>query len=531
MTLRPFLFALTVAGFVLAGCIQSPTADPNSLTDPNNLGSDPNTNTGDSGLSLRGTLAGAASAKRAPNAQANSAGLMVVAQNAETGEMFTAVTDDDGAFEIDIPDGSSGAPFMVTIIGQDAQPFGPVVFGASGNDGYTGLELNGPVSLGTINLPEDPGAAPIQPGTDNDIPPADIPTDITARLGAGGAPVGVASFGKGDAADGATSTNPRLATDKDRDGLIDMFDADNDGDGIVDDFDPDGAGLEGMAAGLSGNFFMNLKIGPEQANTYYTGSPTAIENRIKTDTVITFEVRGESILGKNITAVHAMPTPAPTYLSSTTVLGTANTWSTSSFAFTEDGSNHFQAFIVPNSLIRAGDSFTVEVEFDDGTTKSFTRMINFVFKNIPRLRQYGVLGSLSDYTTGDTVNFDGTQDLTLVFNPPVDETGAYLTDLDYRFEIFFQTADHQQLNQDIDKAATWPTPPTGFSAQNLSVDVSKASLTLSGDNTYTVTLPKEIFVDTVQTSGGPVSVAEYQIDIAAQSNGNNAAIKLFYVKM
>ena len=39
-----------------------------------------------------------------------------------------------------------------------------------------------------------------------------------------------------------------------------------------------------------------------------------------------------------------------------------------------------------------------------------------------------------------------------------------------------------------------------------------------------MTLPKEIFANTVQTASGAVGVASYKVDIAAQNNGNNAAL-------
>ena len=58
-----------------------------------------------------------------------------------------------------------------------------------------------------------------------------------------------------------------------------------------------------------------------------------------------------------------------------------------------------------------------------------------------------------------------------------------------------------------------------------------SDLVLSGDDTYMQTLPAEIFVDqVVLQGGGTANIVGYQIDIAAQSGGNNAAIKLNFVK-
>jgi len=203
---------------------------------------------------------------------------------------------------------------------------------------------------------------------------------VTVRLNEAGVPVGVPSIGKGAAALTDTpSSDSRQGLDRDRDGLIDLFDADDDGNGVVDDFDAQPTGGDpAAAAGVTVNLFMNLKLDEQGAQVYFSGDAEAIERSLKTDTVITFEVRGTTTLTRSIAAVRVLgpPAPAPEYLSGATVLHTATLWSSSDYALNPDGPNHFQAFIVPNALLNAGDNFTFEIRFEDGSSAVFTRMLN-----------------------------------------------------------------------------------------------------------------------------------------------------------
>ena len=494
------------------------------------------------GIALTGKILTPGAAKAAPRSQTAEATYTVVAQSDETREIYRAATDAEGDFELDLPDDEGGNSFMVTILGPDGRAVGPVLFDEAAGEGATGLTLDQAASLGTVVLPDDPTAEPIQPGGDNDIEDDMVSSQMSARLNEDGVPVGLASHGKGDAAQKEGGESGQTA-DADQDGLIDVFDADDDGDGIVDDFDGDGdAG--GTPADIIVNFFMNLKIGSEQASPYYGGDATALDAALATDTIITFEAVTEPVATRAITSARLMETPAPSYLPDADKMTEAEgelasaLWADSNYAF-DEASDRFQAFVRPNAVMDAGDTFSVEVTFDDGTSEQYSRMINYVFKNIPKLVQYGAAGALTDFEIGDAgmngsphqpIRFDGAQDLVLVFNPPPDETGTYLTDLDYTFEVFYYAAaDGGAINDQIDVAATWPSPPAGFEGTTLWVFAE--DLTLSAENTYTVTLPKERFPGAVQTtSGTEQTVATYKIDITAECSSGNAAIMLMFAK-
>ncbi|WP_320046878.1 hypothetical protein [uncultured Ilyobacter sp.] len=175
--------------------------------------------------------------------------------------------------------------------------------------------------------------------------------------------------------------------------------------------------------------------------------------------------------------------------------------------------------------MNTGDTFTVEVSFDDGTTGVYSRMINYVFKSIPKLINWGPPGSLAAFNGPAEIVFDGTQDLVLEWAPPVDDFGMLMTGWPYRLELFYYDTNDQQIDN-ID-ASTWTTAITNFNTQGPTIEVPAADVTtLSASNTFSYQIPKEVFVDQVQTTSGTVDVQSYKVDIAAQNNGNNAALMI-----
>jgi len=513
------------------------------VPDGSTTGTSTNASTGNSGgaHTLSGTIQPGQAAKAHARMADETYPYTVVVQSDQSGKLYRAETDPNGAFNLALPESETGNTITTTLLGPDGRVVGPVVLGQSGGNGIMGAALDHDASLGTIELPDDPTKTAIVPGSDANVTDILDPT-VTARLSSDGAPVGLASHGKGSAAEAPTE-RPGAKADADGDGLIDVFDADDNGNGVVDDFDPTTAAHIAAAPDYHVNFFMNLKIGTDYAATYYTGTAAEVASRLSTDTVITFEVMTEPTATRSITAARLLETPGPAYLPHATKLavggGTAALWKDSGYAFGPE-TDRYDAFVVPNAVMDAGDTFTLEISFSDGTTEQVSRMINYVFKNIPRLTRYGSPASLADFDMGSTtvngtqqhpILFDGTQDLVLVFQPPPDETGAPITGLDYGFQMFYNGSGGQ-LNGQIDEAATWPTRVVGTGTQGTTYTVLATELgTLSADGTYTATLPKGLFVDMVYlTGGGTSAVTDYKIDITAYCSSGNAAIMLSYSK-
>jgi hypothetical protein len=511
----------------------------NGATTGSTTGTGPGTSTNAGGTSgavaITGRINPGQAAKARPRMQSETYPYTVVAQSNQTGELYRGATDGAGDFSVDLPESEAGHTFGVTILGPDGRAVGPVLMDKTGDQGVTGVALDHVADLGTIALPADPTKTAISPGTDSNVSDI-VDPNLTARLNADGAPVGLATHGKGsDAATGQPGTG---LVDADHDGLIDVFDADDNGNGTIDDFDSLG-GAAGQPTDYHVNFFMNLKIGAEQAPVYYTGAAADVETHLATETVITFEVMMEPTATRHITAAQLLETPGPSYLPIATKTGAGSSgtlWKNTSYAF-DMKSDRWDAFAIPNAEMQAGDTFTLEVSFDDGKTEQYSRMINYVFKNIPKLLQYGTAGALVAFNVLDPningapskpILFDSAQDLTLVFQPPPDETGAPITGMDYTFQIFYMGDTGQQLNGQIDTHATWPTPIAG--QQNTTYYVHKADLgTLPTDGTYTVTLPSELFPSAVTLlDASTAAISQFKIDITAEAPTGNAAIMLVF---
>ncbi len=488
-------------------------------------------------IGIRGRINPGQAAKSRPRMQEQEYPFTIVAQSNQTGAIYRAETSPDGDFSIDLPDSETGNSFVVTVLGPDGRAVGPVVMDQIDDGAATGLSVDREADLGTIDLPDDPTEAPITAGSDSDI--ADLVDPLlTARVDENGVPIGLASHGKG--AEAQTQEQSEALVDTDQDGLIDIFDADDDGDGVVDDFDG-GGDATGTPPDVHVNFFMNLKIQAEEAPVYYSGDADEIAAARAQDTVITFEVMTEPTATRSIVSAHLLETPGPAYLPIALKWADGSEpslWADLGYAFDQQA-DRFYAFVIPNAAMDAGDSFTLEVEFDDGTTEHYTRMINYVFTNIPKLVEYGSPHNLTPFDVTDEevdgsptrpIRFDGTQDLVLVFNPPPDETGAPITGMNYTFQFFYHDVSMHQLNGQIDAEATWPMPIVNMQGTTYYVTAEELG-ELSEAGTYTVTLPKEAFPDTVVLqSSEEVAVTSYKIDITAEAPTGNAAIMLVFVK-
>ena len=535
---------------LLGGCPQNQNLPAGETTDANTTATGDVTNQDSSGgagaSALTGRLTPGQAAKVRMRTQAAEFPYTVVAQSNETGTIYRDETDANGDFTIDLPAEEDGHAFVVTILGPDGHAVGPVVFDTSGSNGVTGVKPDGDTSLGTVDLPDDPATAPILTGTDVGTALAGLlDPNVSARLNEHGVPVGLESVGKGTGAVNASGTGNGQA-DADRDGLIDLFDADNDGNGVVDEFEQHSTD-SGAPVGVDFRPYTTVYCAAEAAVVMYSGTPTQVrDTRIQNNNIVFFL---NSTGTHQIAAARILEAPAPAYLEQIQIPaahdgGTQNMvlWSTTGYALDpEPGSSGFWICVRPGTDVLAGDIFTAEVTFQDGTVEQYSKMFNYTFVNIPKLMQYGTAGNLQAFDVTNTVingrpeqpiPFDGAQDLVLVVQPPVDDTGAFVTGMKYSFTIFYERYDGPGQNMqyhDINYSATLPSPPDSFFDGQY--DVQDSTLTLAADNTYTFTLPHEIFVDTVTFNDGTQgAVNRYKIDINAQHVAAKASVMLSFAK-
>jgi hypothetical protein len=471
---------------------------------------------------VQGQLSGTPSRARAP--AGDYTGYQVFIEGASSGELYRQDVAADGSFSVAVP--TAEGTVTVSVVAPDGTPLGTIMSGAaSGGSAPTGLDLRSSgASLGTLNL-----AQPLVVGSGATVV-AD--TSLTARVDGSGFPVGLATSGKGGAANGEAS--PGRISDRDGDGIIDILDADTDGDGLANDLDT-GTALNLQLPG----FFMNLKVGAERAHVYYQGTPTEIDAALQEDTIITMELRGSN----PPTSAKINPVPGPGWLAGAehqtgSLPLTYGSWSADAYAFDRVGSGssaYLQAFVKPKALMQAGNLFHVEATSGTGVVKHQFRVVSYVWKNIPRLVSYGpAIDTVTTYTvpTGGpapALTFADGENLVLTWKVPVDEVGDPIK-TGYRLEFFYENASGQ-VNPQINAAATWTTPVSGFSTGvQFMMDLSEADLEGSWDDvegTYTATIPSGVFPTVVTlTDGSTTTITGYKIDIAAQKNGNNAAVML-----
>lgn len=309
-----------VLGLLLVSCTPNgylPT-DPNTTTGDVTTATSGTTGDETSPSELTGRLAPGQAAKVRAHAQSTEYPYTVLAQSNQTGEIYRDETNASGDFAIDLPDNEAGNTFVVTILGPDGHAVGPVVFGASGSDGVTGVRPAGDTSLGTLNLPDDPSAAPIQCGTDADTDLTNLlDQDVKARLNEHGAPVGLDSVGKGAAADNLSGSGNGLA-DADRDGLIDILDADNDGNGVVDEFEQHSSD-SGVPTDIDFRPYTTVYCAADAASVMYNGTPAQVQQtRIENNNIVFFL---NSTGTRQIASARILESPAPAYLEQMEVSG------------------------------------------------------------------------------------------------------------------------------------------------------------------------------------------------------------------
>lgn len=472
---------------------------------------------------------------------------IILCSNA-TKALYRGTTAADGTFNVAVPSSEAGSSFVISVVDGQGRCAGPVLMERSGGQGKTGLRVNGDVDLGTMTLPDDVKLSVLLPTNVASLASL-IDTNSSVKLDANNVAVGMTSVGKGTDSLNLGTLATQLA-DRDKDGLIDLLDADDDGNGVVDEFESSGyVDTHAQISGYHVNFFMNLGINIERANIYYNGTQAEREAALKTDTMITFEVVLDSAsAAKTITAIRMLERPGPAYLpvSSVSAAGGPTNWKSLGYAFNWSAADaRWTAFVTPNALMNSGELFTFEVTFSDGSTRLYSRMINYVMKNIPKLTQVGPPGALTTFNLASLASgssgqygpllIDGTKDLQLVFNPALDELGAYIRNTDYQVHLALYDATGSQIG-DVNKTATWsPIPPymDPNAGGNYNLTFPKSVITPTWNatnNTYSLTIDKGLFVNTVtKNSGSTVAVSHYKLDLWSEVSGGHSSFQ-FMVK-
>lgn len=453
-------------------------------------------------------------------------GYKIYAQAKKTHKMFYTKVNADGSFSLALDSANS---YIMTLVNDKSRVEAVFVITNGTDTLITGFKILGSGSLGTFTLDTANGkvlssSAKLIGGV------CEADTTLTARAKSG-KPVGMGNLGKGtDAKLPAKMKTDEESPDQDSDGLTDSYDADADGDGTVDELQSGTLATtksgKSSACISSVGLFMNLKIAYDKTNSINTN----------TDMVITLElIPKDATCAADISKVEVLN--GPTYLKTATVAPSANGWTdnkipsaypTVGTLWKDVSSGSYDMFnltppsetigrwtiwIVANDAVTAGDSFHFKVTYKSSSEEQFVKMIDYVFVNIPILSTYNGTTAPTPSSGGSGTSANpvsvGSGDLTLVFTRPKDETGAEITGMKYKFEIFYRDSSGAQLG---------------------SARCTASEFTDSGSGTTLTTTIPISGTTCLPTTSGSSAVSSYQIDLTASSTAGDNSAQLFYVK-
>ncbi len=496
------MFLLAGGLFVLSGCGGSST---------------PVTSTSSTTVSMSGTLQSSSGKEKAKDYT----GYTVIAKEKTTRKIYKGTVNADGTFSVSV---AQNGKYIFTVLSDSSRAAGVLLNTAAGASDATlkaGISSStSNASLGAFTLDESKGIA---------NPANNLGGDDWEVRAKSGVPVSMNNgklIGKGTDQKVAKLAVTKDDGDDDDDGLIDELDADGDGDGTVDelqsgDYATTKAGKSSACIKNVG-VFMNLKIDYDKTSTFST----------VTDMVITLELIPDSSCVSNIKQIDL--DTGPKYKTVAKVSPAASGWTDVASAYpstgtvwkdknwllyqmkSTDGVTRWTVWITPEdatNLVTAGDSFMFKVQYNDGNTEHFVKAIDYVFTDIPKLSTYNgttapTPSSGGSGTSGNPVSV-GTDNLTLVFTRPKDETGAEITGMKYKFEIFYRDSTGAQVGSALCTASEFTDSGSG------------ATLTTTTPISATTCLP---------TTSGSSAVSSYQIDLTASSTAGDNSAQKFYVK-
>lgn len=381
----------------------------------------------------------------------------VAAVSKNTGMTYFASAETDSLGNFSIPNLPAGEKFYLEILNADNKLVAPVAFGTIGGDIIPAVAPgNADLNLGQIvyESAKNTAAPSIEPTSK-----LDPNSSVEAKGGETLVPKGAGNFGKGTEPEIGAGTYNSADIDGDKDGLPNMFDADNDGDLRVDEFD--GLSTMEMTASASTKIeysfiFTNLHVQFMDTLNW--------TNRCSVDTTFWLTIGIQPKAGNTISSAYIKS--APSWVQNARV-GMARTqfddptdynsyvdqlWSTTSphaYKLWKVASENIYATfmynVIPSVEVKAGDTIVFTVNFNDGTSEEVTKMVNYTFSDIPKLKQYK-FGSAawsadipdSYYSDYHSTNIDNatTTEVALRWYVPKDESGNMISGESFYWEIF-----------------------------------------------------------------------------------------------
>ena len=496
-------------------------------------------------------------------------GVMVIAQtvsgNAET---IRAFTDALGNFDFAIPDNLKTSEFIISLVDASGRAIGPLLDKASQvANGVRSVGMTLKANASSVDFGDIQIAANGFAQTLAAVSSINSVSDLVTRVTSSGIPVGLLSHGKGSEAL-APATSTRQANDRDQDGLIDLIDADDDGDGILDDFEavPSSVGLPANYQ-VDVGFWLNPS---DQDYRMFYQSGSDLREYVKGKYILEFwfSVRNASE-AETIAQVALDTRSMPTYVD-VLMSGPQNNpalqayWSTRNYSLSgvsslPEGGKLWKDWLTiatnQKANLQAGDLFNFKVTKKDGSELIVSQMLNFVFTNIPLLRQIGTNpNNLMDYTarmnaaalnpnqteTGYTsapITIADNSDVTIRFQPPKDDLDQPIRYGSYRVSIIPYRDNAQVWNID---SRTWTTSQVldgdgrnYYNNSHLMLEVTVDQLSYdTASGTCSLTIPKACFMNQAFAQGEASSFtpSKYSIGIVALVRQSQVAFTVFVRK-
>ena len=431
-----------------------------------NGGSSSNTNSNNSSstgsITLNGTLQTGTIASSSARAliQAAAEEYTVVAISNGSNKTYRTTTRAGGSFSLNLP---ADETFLISYI-HEGSYIGPTVFDGSTTEVYSAITPDANTDLGNITLDESAGYAVTETASEA------IDSTVTA-VAQNGIPVGAGNDGKTTQ---TKITATRQDSDKDMDGVPNMFDADEDNDGIRN-----GILTSPSSADVYSDFIESVYM---SSNIWADHDTTDTAYNLMALRLNVVPIQGKE---DTVSSVKCIDVPA-TIADVATVrwassLGdplnypTENSlWSESEYGLYKTTSLDSEQWIIsiaPKAEMEVGDTFTIRVTYTDSTYEDFFITTSYFIQDWAKIASYnGTTMPTDKGIKTEPVDFTSNT-LTIVINKATDEDGEILEGLNY--SVIYGTADCTGGTCSVPASSTEePVTDTGEDTLTFQIDTS-----------------------------------------------------------
>jgi hypothetical protein len=417
----------------------------------------------------------------------------VVAVRNDENKTYSAKTDSNGDFSIDLP---SNKPYLLSFV-KDGEYIGPTIFGKDDDEANTAVKPLNDADLGliTIDLTKLFASCANTPDYKDD--------SITCKT-SNGKPIGAGNDGKTKNS-GITNTT---GGDEDKDGIPNLFDADEDNDGFRNGV-KEVPSYKNVISTVVESVFMSSNIWADHDTTDSADTLIALRLHVvpkvaKKSLVSSVACTSVPASIKDVVTVrYADSLGAPTSYPSENSL-----WKNDSYGLHKTTTLSTEQWIVslkPNAAMKVGDTFIIRVTYVDTTYEDYFITLSYFLTDWARIKSYTANSTTTSMPTvqgtkSAPVSFTGNS-LEIEFYKPLDDAGNVLAGLTYSLVYGVSTLD----------GSNYLTPGS----------VTESAVTDTGGDTLSYTLP---------ALEDPVGTTYYVTPVAESADGQRNGEETWFQK-